>query len=622
MAAMSTLRPSPSSSAGGDSQGADIEPEEEDEASLAGPSGGFDREAETSPGTNGHARASLQARLEDAHQQSPTPAAAGSGDDPVGLIRTLEDGGRFHRDRWLGRIFHPGKISFRESRSDNSLHITVDGNRMSAHVDRVSPLDLKAKRASRYSLLRVASHNVSGMAGDLVRLLRGRQGDHRCELDCQWGEPPPKETPGESTRPSRPPWNVQVELRVSGRLDESRLGHAFAETLGRHWASTGGADPLSVVDCPDEAALNTARAELQGLALPLGAPPLRARLARRPGGDVVMANFHHAVIDGFAALQVLRSVARSYAGQAPPPPPLDLLALHDLPVGPAATGATRGVWLYRAAVESVRNLLTPPALLVPDHTGEEPGFGYHLVNLPEDATRALVHFDHPGTSTDVLLAALHLAIASWNAEHGRPGGRISVLVSANLRSSELPQRAVGNFSTTARVSTSRRRRVNTAEALEAVTAQTGRNRRSRTGTALLEALSRSGLLALWAKQSVIVLEPVTGNRNVDTAMLCNLGRLSDAPVFGDDAGEATEVWFSPPTRIPVGLSIGAATISGRLHLVFRYPHRLFDDDAARRFAECYVHQLRLAAESSRTTKSPKPVRAALNYGRPVSAPGR
>jgi NRPS condensation-like uncharacterized protein len=270
----------------------------------------------------------------------------------------------------------------------------------------------------------------------------------------------------------------------------------------------------------------------------------------------------------------------------------------------------------------VRNLLTPPALLVPDHTGEEPGFGYHLVNLPEDATRALVHFDHPGTSTDVLLAALHLAIASWNAEHGHPGGRISVLVSANLRSSELPQRAVGNFSTTARVSTSRRRRVNTAEALEAVTAQTGRNRRSRTGTALLEALSRSGLLALWAKQSVIVLEPVTGNRNVDTAMLCNLGRLSDAPVFGDDAGEATEVWFSPPTRIPVGLSIGAATISGRLHLVFRYPHRLFDDDAARRFAECYVHQLRLAAESSRTTKSPKPVRAALNYGRPVSAPGR
>jgi len=31
-----------------------------------------------------------------------------------------------------------------------------------------------------------------------------------------------------------------------------------------------------------------------------------------------------------------------------------------------------------------------------------------------------------------------------------------------------------------------------------------------------------------------------------------------------------------------------------MHLVFRSPHRLFGEDAARRFAECYVHQLRVA----------------------------
>lgn len=125
-----------------------------------------------------------------------------------------------------------------------------------------------------------------------------------------------------------------------------------------------------------------------------------------------------------------------------------------------------------------------------------------------------------------------------------------------------------------------------------VTAQTGRNRRSRTGVALLEALDRSGLLALWARQSTILLQPVTGNRDVDTAMLCNLGRLSDPPTFGGEAEETVEVWFSPPTRIPVGLSIGAVTVSGRMHLVFRYPHRLFGEDAARRFAQTYVDQLR------------------------------
>lgn len=378
-------------------------------------------------------------------------------------------------------------------------------------------------------------------------------------------------------------------VRVVGRLDETRLRRAFVEALG------GMPDPLSVVECPDDAALENTRAELQSVAVPLGAPPLQVRLARSPHGDMVMANFHHAVMDGFGALRVLGSVARAYAGHAPPPPPLDLLALHDLPVRPAATGATRGVWLYRAAVEKVRNLLTPPALLAPEPARDELGFGYHLVNLSEEDTRALVHFDHSGTSTDVLLAALHLAIGAWNAEHGRPGGRFSVLVSANLRSQRLRQDAVGNFSVTARVSTSRRHRQSTAKALEMVTAQTSRNRRSRTGVALLEALDRSGLLALWAKQSAIVLQPVTGNRDVDTAMLCNLGRLVEPPTFGGDAGETVEVWFSPPTRIPVGLSIGAATVSGRMHLVFRYPHRLFGKDAARRFAECYVHQLRVAS---------------------------
>lgn len=579
---MSTLRPPPSREGGGDSDhGADDGLREEGVASRAGLPVEHDRGTETASGTQSRRQPTLQSRLEDAHQELPATSGAGdAAEDPVGLIRTLEDGGRFQRDRGLGRIFHPGKVSFRESQPENSLHISIDGNRMAAHVDRVSPLNLRAERATRYSLLRIAAHNVSGMAGDLVSLLRGRQGDHRCELDCEWL--PADEPSG----PPGPPWNVQLEVRVAGHLDEARLRRALAAALG------GTADPLRVVECPDDIALEAARAELQDLAVPLGAPPLRAYLARSPHGDVVMANVHHAVMDGFAALQVLRSVARAYAGQTPPP--LDLLALHDLPVRPAVTGSTRGVWLYRAGVEKVRNLLTPPALLAPDQARDQTGFGYHLVNLSEADTRALVHFDHPGTSTDVLLAALHLAIGAWNAEHGRPGGRFSVLVSANLRPPKLREDAVGNFSVTARVSTGRRHRSTTANALEMVTAQTSRNRRSRTGVALLEALDRSGLLALWAKQSAVVLQPVTGNRDVDTAMLCNLGRRAHPPTFGGDAGETTEVWFSPPTRIPVGLSIGAATVSGRMHLVFRYPHRLFDDDAARRFAECYVHQLRVA----------------------------
>jgi hypothetical protein len=38
------------------------------------------------------------------------------------------------------------------------------------------------------------------------------------------------------------------------------------------------------------------------------------------------------------------------------------------------------------------------------------------------------------------------------------------------------------------------------------------------------------------------------------------------------------------------------TVAGRLHLTFRYPHRLFGPDAACRFAECYLRHLRLVAD--------------------------
>jgi hypothetical protein len=51
------------------------------------------------------------------------------------------------------------------------------------------------------------------------------------------------------------------------------------------------------------------------------------------------------------------------------------------------------------------------------------------------------------------------------------------------------------------------------------------------------------------------------------------------------------MWFSPPARMPLGLTIGAVTIGGRLHLVLRYRHRLFNQAAATRFADVYLRKL-------------------------------
>jgi hypothetical protein len=83
------------------------------------------------------------------------------------------------------------------------------------------------------------------------------------------------------------------------------------------------------------------------------------------------------------------------------------------------------------------------------------------------------------------------------------------------------------------------------------------------------------------------LIPLTGNVVVDTASLSNLGVLGGFPPLGHGAGAVTEVWFSPPNRMPLGASFGVATFEGRLQLALRYRHAQFDGDAARAFVRLY-----------------------------------
>jgi len=100
------------------------------------------------------------------------------------VFRTLDESGRFHRDTRVGRLFHPGKVTFREIRPTDSVHITLaDDNRFSVHVDRVSPLSTGSGR-SRYSLSRAVGHNFVHAGEAFARCLRRSGGKQRCHLDC------------------------------------------------------------------------------------------------------------------------------------------------------------------------------------------------------------------------------------------------------------------------------------------------------------------------------------------------------------------------------------------------------------------------------------------------------
>jgi NRPS condensation-like uncharacterized protein len=232
-----------------------------------------------------------------------------------------------------------------------------------------------------------------------------------------------------------------------------------------------------------------------------------------------------------------------------------------------------------------------PAREAPDGGGNDAGYAFHHVALSPAQTEALSRLQPAGTVNDVLLASLNLAIARWNGEHGQRCGRIGVLVPANLRPSGWRDDVAGNYSLPARVSTTRRSRHSPQSTLQTLSRQTRRKKRAGMGTALIEVLGRSPLFPLWVKQVTVMLLPLTGNRLVDTAVLSNLGELREPPAFGADAGATVEMWFSPPARMPLGLTIGTVTVNGRLHLVFRHRLRLFDGDAARRFAETYLVEL-------------------------------
>ena len=107
------------------------------------------------------------------------------GEAAKSLIGALEASSRFRRDGPFGRIFHPGKVSYREVSPTNSLHVIVGGGRLSAHIDYVSPLRCAPDGSARYSWLPVLRHNLAGMLADLGRRVQGSHGHQRCNLTCE-----------------------------------------------------------------------------------------------------------------------------------------------------------------------------------------------------------------------------------------------------------------------------------------------------------------------------------------------------------------------------------------------------------------------------------------------------
>ncbi|HEY2668216.1 MAG TPA: condensation domain-containing protein [Actinomycetota bacterium] len=406
---------------------------------------------------------------------------------------------------------------------------------------------------------------------------------------------------------STEPWNIHIEAAVTGRLDDARLRTAVAAALSLHpfarvrvrLPAAGGRqeweipqvldlDPVETIICANDAELGVARAALLSREIPLSlSPPLRVLLARHPAGDVVLMSLHHAAADGISALRLLRSIARAYANEPDPLPAVDPLATRDLAGWVSNAGlraALRRVWvqareLHQATARSSR--------FVSDGAAALPGYGVCNLALRSHQTEVLTR-SHPGGATvnDMLVAAMHLAVGQWNEKHGGPAGRVGIMMPVNLRPRTWWHEVVGNFAFLVPVATQPRDRAGPAAVLSAVTRRTRQVKRDR--AAAVSAAGISHLQALPAPARTALGRVATSERFAPTALLSNLGALPGTLHFGTAAGEVTRLWFSPPAKMPYGLSVGAVTYRSQLFLSFRYRYPLLSETAACAFARCYL----------------------------------
>jgi NRPS condensation-like uncharacterized protein len=414
------------------------------------------------------------------------------------------------------------------------------------------------------------------------------------------------------------PWTIQLELRVTGHLVEERLRKALRSALDRHpmarartvpagkgqrrhyWQPTPepDLDPLVVTQLDGGVSLASVRAGFYSRPIGLSeSPPLRVKLVQSAGADVLMISVSHAAFDGFGALRLLHSIARAYTGDIEPPPVVDLPEARDLnELLSASPGETEP--RTRRVLDKVRDLASPPARLAAEGAVDEAGYGFHHLTLPSDQTKALTDWEGPGTVNDLLIAALNLAVDNWNDRVGIRRRRVSILVPVNLRPPAWREDAVTNMVLDARVATAPSERSSPETTLEAVVAESERIKKGG-AAALIEVLKGLSAVPRPVKDRLSAFLGLTGNRLVDTAVLSNLGELSDVPNFGSEAGETSEVWFSAPTRMPCGLSMGAVSVEGELHLSLRYRHPLWSAAAAQRFADVYVAELARLTQGNR-----------------------
>lgn len=410
------------------------------------------------------------------------------------------------------------------------------------------------------------------------------------------------------------PFGLQLDLRFSGRLDEQKLEAATYAAMQTHplarvrqlpvqsgnrhyeWelVERPDEDPVLVVECEDDAAVDAARDSFYSRRLLLEtAPPFRVLIARHSGGDWLFLKMSHAVTDAAGAYRFLQSVLRQYAGVDDTQPlDMDVIKARNLSREFGAKSLPERLKRASSLLEYLVDSVHLPTRITPMFGDNKAGVAFVSHTFSVEQTQALAVL-RSGRSTlnDVLAALLHLTVERWNASRGESAGRVTLMNAMNFRPITWRQEGVGNFSLWVNVATRDADRRSFERALTAVTEQTQKFKTDESAGLLVDLLDMVKLLPSAMRKALTGLMPLTGNFVVDTAVLNNLGRVPDLPDPAGKAGRITAIRFSPPTHMPMGVAVGAVTLRGELTVTFRYRRAQFDKHAAEAFRDTFLRLL-------------------------------
>lgn len=417
------------------------------------------------------------------------------------------------------------------------------------------------------------------------------------------------------------PWNIQGEIETSATIDVDRLESAVETAMEVHPMASARRRPSGLADVrytweipdeppsveirevdADEVDLRTARNSIYWRRFDLTEePPLRILIYRGggiDGGDLVMQTLHHAATDGMGSLRLGQAVWTAYRGGEPMVDSVSLEESRSMLRDVEPDGLADGLNTLGSVVRQLRKAVDVPSSIVDDGGTDQPGWGYERRYLSESLTARLVGGRPDGVSVnDVLLTALHLAIDDWNEAHGKPTGKLSVMMPVNLRPEEWSYQVMAMYSSFESVETHTRHRHDPADALETVADQTDDLKERDRAAALYNALRYlpPGTPVELKRQLPQALRGPGRHLN-DTALLSNLGNIPGYPSVAEDSEE--RAWFSPPAWEGTPVSFGVATVDGQINLFCRYLLSQFDADAADRFVDCYVEHVEELVEEA------------------------